>query len=208
MESSLAELQADPPKAVVVDLRFSPGGNASEMPGLLGGFFTERVRYGRLRIGAIDRIVSALRGNLIPEHLRPSPQAWTGPLVVLQSAETASAAELFAATVQECNRGAVVGETSDGVVVLAFGWPLPDGGTISVGAKEFLTGDGVRLEKAGVTPDIEFVRTSESLQTEEDEMLDVAAQAALLAPSSGSCSRGVGPAGRRPDGQGTALPAD
>lgn len=195
LESLLAELQADPPKAVVVDLRFSPGGNAAEMPGLLGGFFTEPVRYGRLRIGVIDRVVSSVMGTATPERLEPSPRAWTGPLAVLQSARTASAAELFAAAVQECRRGPVVGETSDGVVVLALGWPLPDGGIVRVGANEFLTGGGARLEKIGVAPDIEVVRTSESLQTAEDLMLDAAAAAALGAPSGGRCVRRDPPSG-------------
>jgi len=194
LDARLAELQANPPKAVVVDLRFTPGGVAASLPGVLGGFLTERVRYGRLRIDPFSRLVQTVMGTAIPEHVDPSPFAWSGPLAILQSSRSASAAELFAAAVQECRRGPIVGETSRGMVVLALGWALPDGGIVTVGAREFLTGDGVRLEKTGVIPDVEVVRTRESLRSREDTMLDAAAHAALLAPPGGGCKRGDGSA--------------
>lgn len=170
VQARLAELQAAPPFGIVIDLRGNGGGDAAELRRILSPFFAVPTPYGIYDSGAIFGGVRKTGGWRMP---------WTGPLAVLISGRTASAAELFAAAIQENHRGPVVGSKSAGAVVASRHFDLPDGGMLSVGVRAFRTASGATLEHVGVTPDIVTAPTMEDLRANRDVTLDAAVKALL-----------------------------
>lgn len=187
LDARLAELQADPPAAIVIDLRYNPGGSNDAVANMLGGFFTERFNYGQDGFRLRDRLELGFWGNLPSNYTRPSGNIWSGPVAVLQSSRTGSSAEVFSAAMKHCGRAVIVGETSSGAVVAAFTFRLPDGGVLSVGVADFRTPSGARLEKVGVEPDIPVVGGLQDLESGGQVLVDAAAQAALAAPAGAVC---------------------
>jgi len=161
LERLKAEL-ADPPAAVIIDLRYNIGGLDSEVGRLLSPFFGDRLEYGVAEFGWLpDRHLST----------RPGPVRFDGPLAVLTSSQSASGAELFAAFVQEQGRGPVVGGKTAGAVVGSRFFALPDGGRLGVGIVAFRTGAGAVLEQVGVTPDVAVEPTEADLRAGRDPVL-------------------------------------
>jgi carboxyl-terminal processing protease len=187
LHERLAELQADPPTAVVIDIRYNRGGKSDAVADMLGGFFTERFRFARHSFRLTDRLQMGFWGALPSSHSRPSDNVWSGPVAVLQSSRSASSAEVFAAAMKHCGRAVIVGETSRGSVVASQTFRLPDGGALQVGIADFRTSSGARLEKVGVEPDIPVVAGLQDLQTGGQVLLDAAVQAALAAPAGAVC---------------------
>ncbi len=172
VQTQLAAAQADPPPAIIIDLRGNGGGDAWELRRILSPFFAAPTAYGIIDSGPIF-------GGVRKTGRWRTP--WTGPLAVLISGRTASAAELFAAAIQESRRGPVVGSKSAGAVVASRHFDLPDGGMLSIGIRSFRTAAGVTLEHSGVTPDVVTAPTLDELRQGRDPTLE-AAVAVLLAP--------------------------
>lgn len=192
LKTALTELQADPPSAVLLDLRRNPGGHLGVAPDVVGAFFSEPFRFLRPVHLDLEARYSAVVFRTLPTRTVPFDHAWTGPLAIVVSPDTASAAEIFAATIQDCRRGVIVGETTMGATAISVEYRLPDGGTISVGIGEMLTFTGRMIEKVGVTPDIVIAQSFEDGRAARDVVLDAAARAAMAYRSDGRC---VGAAG-------------
>lgn len=76
------------------------------------------------------------------------------PLVVIQDEESASAAEVLAAAIQDNRRGVIIGATSYGKGSVQSSLPLPNGGRMNLTIAEFSGPLGIPLNRYGVTPDI------------------------------------------------------
>lgn len=170
VQAQLAAAQADPPPGIIIDLRGNGGGDAWELRRILSPFFTEPTPYGIVDSGPIF-------GGVRKTGRWRTP--WTGKLAVLISGRTASAAELFAAAIQESGRGPVVGSKSAGAVVASRHFDLPDGGMLSIGIRSFRTAAGVTLEHRGVTPDVVTAPTLDELRQGRDPTLEAAVTAFL-----------------------------
>jgi carboxyl-terminal processing protease len=179
MLARLAEAQADPPCAVIVDLRGNSGGRVDATAAILGAFFDRQVRFAYYNLGPVPRVARRTRTARTP---------WKGPAAVLQSDLSGSAAEVFAAAFQEYDRGPVLGQVSAGAVVGSIAYQLPDGGLLRVGVSEFRTGSGVVLEKRGVTPDLPVAPTYEDLANGRDVALEAAVNALLGGADQAACS--------------------
>lgn len=171
MMQQLDVLAADPPKAVIVDLRDNPGGRFDILADMVAAVSADRVPFAVMLGRFIDRRYYTVR----------QPKAWTGPLAVLIGPGSGSASELFAAAMQEQKRGPVVGQTTAGAVIGSRQLNLPDGGELSVSTVAILTSDRTLLEKVGVTPDVPTKPTLEDLRAGRDPTL-IAAIAALNLP--------------------------
>ncbi len=102
VERLLAELKKRAVDAVAVDVRRDPGGSLSEAVSLTGLFIKD---------GPIVQVKDA-RGTIHVLRDNDESQAYDGPLVVLTSRASASAAEIFAAAMQDYGRAVVVGDKS------------------------------------------------------------------------------------------------
>ncbi|MFJ6023401.1 S41 family peptidase [Brevundimonas sp. NPDC092305] len=163
---------ADPPKAIVLDLRENQGGLAAVLGDVSARFYRKRMDYMLLK----GRFVNLML------HTAPAERIWEGPVAALIGPGSGSASELLAALLQETGRGPVVGQTSAGAVIGSRPINLPDGGEMNLSIRTVLTGQQRRLlEGVGVTPDLVVEPALEDQRAGRDPALEAAASA-LLAP--------------------------
>ena len=82
-------------------------------------------------------------------------KTWSVPLVVLVDGDSASASEIFAAAIQDNQRGAVVGTKSYGKGSVQTHFPLSAvGGDLRLTTAMFYSPTGRKMAGEGVTPDV------------------------------------------------------
>lgn len=155
-------------EAVVIDLRGNEGGSVSGLLRLIGQFYeadlTVATEKGRNK--ARDMIAKGA-----------GKDRYGGALVVLVDAESASASEIFARTVQLTGRGKVIGDRTAGAVRESTGYFHWIGTEIivsygaSVTISDVVMPDGGKLENVGVTPDDVVLPTGDDIATGSDPAL-------------------------------------
>ena len=159
-------------RGLVLDLRDNGGGDAEAMTDIASLLLPPNLPLGRFddRAGR-PRLEPRTRAALL--SAADAPARFSGPVVVLTGARTASAAEVFAAALRESGRAArVVGETTCGCVLgIRRRHTLPDGGTLDVSEMDYRTAAGQRLEGSGVEPDELLTPTRRSLREGKDPAL-------------------------------------
>jgi carboxyl-terminal processing protease len=144
------ELKRQPPAAgLILDLRENSGGEARALAAIVAEIFPNPICIGKTR----TRSRSHPEQHRSPRHSLAA--RYEGPLALIVSDATASAAEILAAVVQHEQRGTVVGMRTSGNVLVCVRWPMPDGGRLQLSVYDFIGPDGCRLEGKGVAPDIE-----------------------------------------------------
>lgn len=150
----LADLQDEEIEGLIIDLRGNGGGSLSESIYLTGLFIEQgpvvqvRDSSGRIEVSRDDDGVVY----------------YDGPLTVMVDRFSASASEIFAAAIQDYNRGLVVGENTFGKGTVQqhrglqrrfdfYSNPL---GSIQYTIAKFYRIDGGSTQHRGVTPDILF----------------------------------------------------
>ena len=103
------------------------------------------------------------------------------PMAVLVNGNTYSAAEFFAAQIQEMDRGVIVGEPTFGKGFSQQTFALPTGGAINISTAEYFTGEGVSLIGKGLTLDQELALTEEQAAALKAGKLDRGADPQLQA---------------------------
>ena len=137
---------------LVMDLRANGGGHLSEATEL-SGLFIERGPIVQLR---------ETRGT-IQQLDDPSPTAvYSGPLAVLVDRYSASASEIFAAAIQDYDRGVIVGQQTFGKGSVQNLFPLDrlmrgtDNGQLTLTIGKYYRVTGESTQHRGVIPDIEL----------------------------------------------------
>lgn len=150
----LDELKAERVDGVLIDLRDNGGGSLDEVIELTGLFIGKGpVVQRREADGKID----------VEKNTRTDAM-WTGPLAVLINQGSASASEIFAAAIQDYERGPVVGEGSfgKGTIQAMINLdriaknPKPAFGELKMTVGQFFRLNGGATQVRGVTPDILF----------------------------------------------------
>ena len=158
-------------QALIVDLRGNPGGNVDTLKYLVGGMFDKEVKIA-------DRVG---RKESKPEVAKAFHNPFTGKVIVLVDARSASAAELFARIMQIEKRGTVVGDHTSGSVMEAkhYNEKLGMDTVIFFGASiteaDLIMTDGKSLEHAGVVPDEVVLPSAQDLANGSDPALARAA---------------------------------
>lgn len=130
-------------RALVFDVRFNGGGLKTEMVKILDALLPE---------GPLFRSVD-YAGN---EELTESDAAYLDlPMAVLVNEESYSAAEFFAAALQEYEAAVVVGVQTSGKGNFQYTIPLSDGSAVALSVGKYYTPKGVSLSGVGITPDVE-----------------------------------------------------
>ncbi|MFZ0298979.1 MAG: S41 family peptidase [Candidatus Sulfotelmatobacter sp.] len=151
--------------ALIVDLRGNLGGATETLRDLMGRMFDKDVKIA-------DR---AGRKETRPEVAKGGHHEFSGKLVVLVDAESASAAELFARVIQIEKRGIVVGDHSSGRVMESKHYIEGTYGA-SITEWDLIMTDGKSLEHTGVTPDEIVLPSAEDLAAGRDPAMARAAE--------------------------------
>jgi carboxyl-terminal processing protease len=161
----LADRLAAPPRAAILDLRYNHGGTAESL-----------VRVAGLFAPGAPILQRGNAGRSTIEYAASTGMGHAGPLAVLVGPYSASAAELFAAFVQDNHLGIVVGDTTAGRVTAGVEHRLPDGGTLMVAEEDVRTGHGTRLEGRGLMPAYPVTVSTADLRAGRDPVLDRAVE--------------------------------
>ena len=159
-------------RALVIDLRDNGGGEAESMADLASTLLPAGLSLGRFtdRTGAV-RLEPFTRAAML--STAGGFERFRRPVMVLTNARTASAAEVFAASLRETNRASVIGETTCGCVLgIRHRHRLPDGGVLDISEMDYHTAAGTRLEGAGLRPDVTVAPTREDLRRRRDRALE------------------------------------
>jgi carboxyl-terminal processing protease len=87
-------------------------------------------------------------------RFEPRPNAYQGPVFVLISHETASAAELAADALKSSGRAVLIGETTAGEMLSQKMFDIPGGYQLYLPIADYYSVKNGRIEGHGVTPDI------------------------------------------------------
>jgi carboxyl-terminal processing protease len=151
---------------LVIDLRNNGGGSLQEAVDLTGLF---------IKSGAVVQVRDA-NGNIKSEMDHNSGIVYDGPLTVLVNRFSASASEIFAAAIQDYQRGVVIGEKTFGkgtvqnMVELDHFMQVPGKklGQVKLTIAKFYRVTGSSTQHKGVTPDIELPGVFDGDQYGED----------------------------------------
>ncbi|MCA1594457.1 MAG: hypothetical protein LC754_17890, partial [Acidobacteria bacterium] len=163
-------------RGLVVDLRDNGGGEAEAMADIVSAFLPVGESLGQFTDRA-GRVQLEPHTRSLPVSTAEMLTSFRGPLVILTSAKTASASEVFVAALKEEGRALVVGENTCGCVLgIRRRHTLPDGGLLDISEMDYHTTGGKRLEGAGVKPDEQVSPTRRDLQTGRDSALNRAVE--------------------------------
>ena len=126
---------------LIFDVRHNPGGYASEMVKLLDYLLPE---------GELFRMVSH-EGEETTDY--SDENCLEIPMAVLVNGGSYSAAEFFAAALQEYEAAVVVGEQTTGKGYYQNTFRFTDGSAAALSVGKYFTPKGVSLENVGITPD-------------------------------------------------------
>ena len=131
-------------KGMVLDLREDPGGFIDQADHVISEFVSSGETFElHDRFGTVDK------HTVSGEHLATSV-----PLVVLVDANSASAAEIVAGSLQVHNRAKLVGAVTFGKGSVQQDFPLSDGADIHLTVKRWYLPNGQTIDKKGLIPDV------------------------------------------------------
>lgn len=165
-------------RAVIIDLRNNPGGAFAILPLVqhiidepleAGGFISQRWNTEMDRAPTLADALAVepwqgwsirtfwadVQDNTITRiRFEPDPEGFKGPVYVLVSQQTASAAELAADALQASGRALLIGEVSAGQMLSQKMFDLPGGYQLYLPIADYYSFHGGRIEGVGVKPDI------------------------------------------------------
>ena len=164
------ELLSQGAKALLFDVRFNGGGYKDEMVKLLDKLLPEGVLF------QSEDYAGKKETDMSDESCIELPMA------VLVNRDSYSAAEFFAAALQEYGWAKVVGEKTCGKGNFQTGFQLSDGSLLNISIGKYYTPQGRSLTDVGLAPDEEMEYDDETyaklyygqLPDEEDEQLQTA----------------------------------
>ena len=168
----LEQALADGAEALLFDVRFNGGGLKDEMVQVLDYLLPE---------GELFRSVD-YAGQ---EDVDYSDESHVDlPMAVLVNEDSYSAAEFFAAALQEYGVGQVIGVQTSGKGNFQYTFDLSDGSAVAISSGHYVTPSGKSLTDVGITPDVVMDLSLEdyealfygTLEQADDEQLQAALQ--------------------------------
>jgi len=170
---AIEELHRFGAKSIIFDVRFNPGGMKTELCMLLDYLLPQGIIFQSRETDGMEEIIRSDRNYL------------DMPMAVLVNIDSYSAAEFFAAALQEYDAAVIVGEQTYGKGYYQRTYQLSDGSAIALSSGAYFTPNGVSLAGVGITPDIVIEMDDETyanlyyglLEHEDDEQLQEAIRA-------------------------------
>lgn len=149
MIDAVKKLVSDGAESLIFDVRNNPGGSVTSVCDALdyllpeGKIMTLKTKAGKETVYKSDKNEVNL------------------PMAVLVNADSISAAEFFAAALQEYNKAVIVGEKTIGKGYSQQNYELSDGSALHLSDQEYFTPSGKTLIGKGVTPDVQSKQTAD-----------------------------------------------
>ncbi len=167
--AAVKDMIAQVAKGLIFDVRFNPGGYQTEL------------------VKVLD--------YLLPEGILFQTEDYTGkkdvdysdaahidlPMAVLVNEDSYSAAEFFAAALQEYEAGVIVGTKTFGKGYFQTTYPMTDGSALMLSIGKYYTPKGRNLADVGVTPDVAVAVEDETLAAIYYGTMDSEADPQILA---------------------------
>lgn len=144
VSKSIKNLKAKGAKSFILDLRENPGGLLQSSVGIVSLFVEEGVVV-RVEERNKPQLTYDVTGKTITD----------AKLVVLVDANSASASEIVAGSLQDYKRATIVGEKSFGKGTVQEMRPLSFGGAVKFTIAHYLTSKSRIIDGRGVVPDVE-----------------------------------------------------
>jgi carboxyl-terminal processing protease len=147
LEAALQKLQSQGMKALILDLRWNPGGLLDEAVDVCGKFLPR----GQLVVTTEGRDPTENSARHADGH---GDELKGEPIVVLVNLGSASAAEIVTGCLQDLHRGIVLGEKTFGKGSVQSIFPLDDGSALKLTVAKYYTPSHKVIHEHGITPDI------------------------------------------------------
>ncbi|MGB4658806.1 MAG: S41 family peptidase [Mobilitalea sp.] len=144
-KAAVTKLEKQGMKGLVVDVRNNPGGLLDSVVQIL-----DRLLPKELIVYTEDKY-----GNRVEENAEDAKKIKV-PMAVLINGNSASAAEIFAGTLQDYKVATIVGTTSFGKGIVQSVIPLTDGTAVKLTISKYYTPLGRNIHGIGITPDVEI----------------------------------------------------
>src|ERR1700745_104199 len=154
LAQKLDDLQRQGMQALILDLRFNPGGLLTSAVDVCGQFLAPKtmVVYTEGREG------SQRHEYFTDQKAKPRLNM---PMAVLVNGQSASGAEIVAGALRDLNRAILVGETTFGKGSVQSVIQLPDGSALRLTTAKYYTPGKQVINEKGVTPNIKASLTSD-----------------------------------------------
>jgi carboxyl-terminal processing protease len=154
LNRKLDELQAQGMQALIVDLRYNPGGLLTSAVEVCGLFLPPKTMV----VYTEGRDASQRREYFTDKNAKPHENF---PVVLLVNSGSASGAEIVAGALKDLNRAILVGETTFGKGSVQSVIQLPDGSALRLTTAKYYTPGKQVINERGVTPNIRASLTSD-----------------------------------------------
>jgi len=147
LAQKLNELQAKGMQALIVDLRYNPGGLLTSAVDVCGLFLPPKTMV----VYTEGRDASQRREY---DTAKSEKQRSNFPMVLLVNSGSASGSEIVAGALKDLNRAILVGETTFGKGSVQSVIQLPDGSALRLTTAKYYTPSKQVIHEKGVTPNI------------------------------------------------------
>lgn len=140
--AAIESLRNEGAASLIFDVRFNPGGYVSELVKLLDYLLPEGVIFRSEDYkGRVDTETS-------------DADCLDIPMAVLVNGDSYSAAEFFAAALEEYDAAVIAGEKTTGKGHFQNTFKLADGSAVAISTGKYYTPKGISLEGVGLTPEL------------------------------------------------------
>ena len=140
---AIEELCSQGVRGLIFDLRYNPGGRKADLVEILDYLLPEGPLFRAVSYNGQETVDSS-DGESVLEL----------PMVVMVNQDSYSAAEFFAAAMQEYEWATIVGSQTVGKGNYQQTFTLSDGSAVAISTGHYSTPNGVNLEGVGITPDV------------------------------------------------------
>jgi carboxyl-terminal processing protease len=154
LEKAMKKLKDQGMQALVLDLRWNPGGLLEQAVDVCEKFLPR----GQLVVTTEGRNAAQSSKRFANGH---GDELHNMPIVVLVNLGSASASEIVAGCLQDCKRAIILGEKTFGKGSVQSIMPLSDGSALRLTTAKYYTPSHKVIHEEGITPDITVPMTEE-----------------------------------------------
>lgn len=144
-ETAVEEMTAQGMQALIIDVRYNPGGMVSSVVDILDAILPEGLLV----------YIEDKAGNR-QEYTSDGDTYIDMPIAVLINEDSASASEILAGAVKDYEYGTLIGTTTFGKGIVQTIFPLSDGDAVKLTTAKYFTPNGNYIHEVGIDPDIEL----------------------------------------------------